>query len=103
MMLLLKNNPKKLAPAPICQCECRACDIGIHCGKQNCEHNRPTRSANQTRPTPSASVLSLPTPRKTTETLLVCTLPFESAECSSHTVGHHRTSLPRPWLLSLSY
>src|SRR5208282_5081922 len=42
-MRLLKNSPGKITPAPICQCECRACDIGIHCGKQNCEHNRPTR------------------------------------------------------------
>jgi len=34
-----KNISRKVAPAPICQCECRACDIGIHCGKSDCEHH----------------------------------------------------------------
>jgi len=30
---------KEIKPAPRCACECKACDIGIHCGrKPDCEH-----------------------------------------------------------------
>src|SRR5580700_1090761 len=35
-----KKVPREMKPAPPCRCECKACDVGIHCGnkKSGCEH-----------------------------------------------------------------
>jgi hypothetical protein len=34
------KSPREIKPAPPCRCECKACDLGIHCGNKNsgCEH-----------------------------------------------------------------
>jgi hypothetical protein len=84
-MGVLKRIPQKAVPAPLCQCECRACDIGIHCSKQNCGH-RSQRIAPvaSRRPVASASIPFPSTRQKKTGTLAY-TLPFESPECSSRT------------------
>jgi len=39
-MAAKKIAPREIKPAPPCQCECWACDKGIHCGnkKSGCEH-----------------------------------------------------------------
>jgi hypothetical protein len=85
-MGVLKRIPQKAVPAPLCQCECRACDIGIHCSKQSCGHRAQRIAPNVTsrRPVASAPVPFASSPRKKTGTLAY-TLPFESPECSSRT------------------
>jgi hypothetical protein len=74
-----KRIPEKAVPAPCCQCECRACDIGIHCSKQACGHRAqrivPNVTARRQVASASAPVSSS---HKTTATY---SLPFEPAEC----------------------
>src|SRR5580700_5390193 len=84
-MRALKNSLQRAVPAPVCQCECRACDIGIHCSKRPCEYRsqRLTPNVNSRRPVASASIPFRPTPQKTTETLPAYTLPFESVDRKS--------------------
>jgi hypothetical protein len=83
-MRALKKTPQRTMPVPLCRCECPACDIGIHCSKENCGHRsqRNIPIVASRRPVASASLPFPSTSQKQTGTLAY-TLPFESAECSS--------------------
>jgi hypothetical protein len=77
-MRVLENSPLRIVPAPLCQCECRACDIGIHCSKQNCGHRsqRITPSVTSRRPVASAALPVTPALPRRTGTFDDNTLPF---------------------------
>jgi hypothetical protein len=77
-MRAIKKSPQRVMPAPLCQCECRACDIGIHCSKQYCGHRsqRVTSAVTLRRPVASVSLPRAETPQRT-GTFPEYTLPFE--------------------------
>jgi len=85
-MRAARKSPQRVIPAPLCRCECSACDIGIHCSKQNCGHRsqRVAPVVTSRRPVASVSLPGKETPQGT-GTFPGYTLPFESTDYSSRT------------------